>query len=352
MSLEKYASDTTLGEIYNQAKSCAETVERAEARLAIFARLLPMERYTDIVLTGCGSSYNLAKCASLAWSAILGRPIRAVASSELISYPELHLDSGSRPLLVAISRTGGTTEVRLAVERTRSAYGGHSLAITCQPDSPVGAVCDAELAFTECYEDSIVMTQAFTCMLTGLYLAADGVAGWRHRNEILSIPALIAASLDKNEGIVRRIAEDRDINEFFFLGSGVMKGFADECALKMTEMALTSAWAHRSLEFRHGPKASLDQESQVIMFPVAAERHYLDTLLAEIRETGARTLLVGADHSESAQYSLVLGEELPEVFRPALYAHLGQLLGFWRAMSKGIDPHSPRHLARTVLLDL
>jgi glucosamine--fructose-6-phosphate aminotransferase (isomerizing) len=354
VSLEKCESAATLSEIHNQAKSCLVAVQRAEARFEIFDRLLPLEQYTDIILTGCGSSYNLAKCASLAWTGILRRPIRAVASSELMFYPELYLERHARPLVVAISRTGGTTEVQLAVERTRSAYGARALAVTVQPDSAVGTVCDAELAFTECYEESIVMTQAFTCMLTGLYLVADGAAGWRHKNEISLIPGLIAASLETSEEVVRRIAEDQGITDFFFLGSGAMKGLADECALKLTEMALSRALGHRSLEFRHGPKAALDERSQVIVFPVAAEHPYLETLLAELYATGAKTLVVSAASNKSTKNScaIVLGQDLPELFRPALYAHVGQLLAFWRAISRGIDPHSPRHLDRTVLLDL
>jgi len=218
----------------------------------------------------------------------------------------------------------------------------------------VGAVCLAELAFTECHEESIVMTQAFTCMLTGLYLVADGAAGWRYKPDISRIPDLITRSIQRSEEVLRRVAEDERVNQFFFLGSGVMKGLADECALKMTEMALSPAISYRSLEFRHGPKAALDEKSQVIVFPVAAERPYLQTLLEEIRATGAQILLV-TDSFDGLSVDfcpIVVGQELPELFRPALYAHIGQLLACWRAASKGLDPQSPRHLARTVLLDV
>ena len=110
----------------------------------------------------------------------------------------------------------------------------------------MGAVCLAELAFAECHEESIVMTQAFTCMLAGLYLVADGLAGSRHKTEISRIPGLIAESIQRSEELLRRAAEDERVNQFFFLGSGVMKGLADECALKMTEMALLQAYSHRS----------------------------------------------------------------------------------------------------------
>ena len=39
-----------------------------------------------------------------------------------------------------------------------------------------------------------------------------------------------------------------------------------------------------------------------------------------------------------------------ESFRPALYAHIGHLLAYWRAAARDLNPDAPRHLARTVLL--
>src|SRR5262249_10358328 len=169
----------------------------------------------------------------------------------------------------------------------------------------------AEVAVRGCEEGLIVMTQAFTCMLTGLYLVADGAAGLHHETEISRIPGLIAESIQRSEELLRRAAEDQRVNQFFFLGSGVMKGLADECALKMTEMALSQASGHRSLEFRHGPKAALDENSQVILFPVTAERPYVETLLDEIQATGARILLVSdcVDGLSADFCPIVIGSE-------------------------------------------
>lgn len=72
----------TLSEIYNQADSCRHTAGRSR----VLEHFLPPENYSDIVITGCGSSHNLAMCASFAWSEILERPVIAVASSELALY--------------------------------------------------------------------------------------------------------------------------------------------------------------------------------------------------------------------------------------------------------------------------
>jgi glutamine---fructose-6-phosphate transaminase (isomerizing) len=350
--------NATLSEIYHQADSCRRTVERARERDRIFEQLLPLEDYTDILITGCGSSHHLAMCASFGWTEMLGRPVVAVASSELAHFPEHYLIRGSKPLVIAISRSGDTTEVRLAVERLTHEYGARSLAITSDGGS-LGNACDAEIVFDECIERSMVMTQAFTCILVGLYLIVDSATGESRAGEISLLPRLINDAIQWTESDIRSLAEDENISRFFFLGSGLMKGLADECALKLTEMALDTALSYRTLEFRHGPKATLNSSDNVIIFPVEAERPHLNTLVNEIISTGARVLVVDAqppkfDDSRVAVLRIPqfpMGDPQSETFRPALYAHIGQLLAYWRAAARGLNPDAPRHLARTVLLN-
>ncbi|HXU09590.1 MAG TPA: SIS domain-containing protein, partial [Blastocatellia bacterium] len=112
----------TLSEIYHQADSCRQTTERAAERLCVLKQFLPLEKYSDIIITGCGSSHHLAMCASFAWSEMLGRPVTPVASSELAHFAEHYLSRDSKPLVIAISRSGGTTEVKLAVEKVRREF--------------------------------------------------------------------------------------------------------------------------------------------------------------------------------------------------------------------------------------
>src|SRR5262249_49242213 len=155
-----------------------------------------------------------------------------------------------------------------------------------------------------------------------------------------------------------------------FLGSGPMKGLADECALKMTEMALSVASSFLTLEFRHGPKAALDSSTQVVLFPVESERPYLGRVREEIVETGAGLLVVSAqprgrmDQAEPPSVmppqirdlgpqgvDIRFGNSISEILRPALYAHIGQLMGYWRAIAGKLNPDSPPYLKRTVLLE-
>ena len=91
-----------------------------------------------------------------------------------------------------------------------------------------------------------------------------------------------------------------------------------------------------------------------------AERPHVDTLVAEITATGARVLVVDAQPLEFADSQVAtliipqnaIGDSQFESLRPALYAHIGQLLAYWRAAARDLNPDAPRHLARTVLLNV
>jgi glucosamine--fructose-6-phosphate aminotransferase (isomerizing) len=353
----------TFRETRGQVGSCEETIQKAAERLSAFESFLPLDQYTHIVLTGCGSSYNLAKCGAFAWSEILERPVQAIPASELIHFSSRYLPHGSKVLLLAVSRTGATSEVRLAVHAVMHDYDAKSIAFTLRSGSDVGAACDLELAFPECYEESVVMTRAFTSILTAVYLLADGATGARYQNQIAKAPALIEAGLLANEDSIRTLAtltQDRQIERFFFLGSGAFKGLADESALKVTEMALLCSASYHSLEFRHGPIAALDKKGVVVLFPAEAELPYMTTLLGEIAATGARAFPVttreiaaeiGKETSVENLWVTDSALHIPEFFRPAIFAYVGHLIGYWAANAVGVNPDRPRNLERTVFLN-
>jgi glucosamine--fructose-6-phosphate aminotransferase (isomerizing) len=362
----------TFNEIYDQARCCEETIGLAGVRLELIRSLLPLDQYTDIVITGCGSSYNMASCASFAWSQILSRPVQAVQASQLMSFSDRYFAPAARPLVIAITRSGATSEVEQAVLTLKNRYGAAALAITGEPGRCVARASNAEITFDECFEKSIVTTRAFTSMLLGLLLLADDLAGGHYRVDLAAIPRSIRSALETSEHVAGRMAEDWRISRFVFLGSGAMKGLADECALKMTEMALSPASSFVTLEFRHGPKAALDSSAQVVLFSVESEGPYLERLCEEIIETGASLLVVSglstsprdygglADSSAlspqvrdlgQSRIEIRFGHSISEALRPALYVHLGQLMGYWRAIAGKLNPDSPPYLKRTVLLE-
>src|SRR5262249_37623151 len=160
-----------------------------------------LDQYTDIVITGCGSSYHMASCASFAWSHLLARPVQAVQASQLMNFSGRYFPASARPLVIAISRSGATTEVEQAVLRLTDRYAGGALAVTGEPGGPVSRVCRAEIDFSECVEKSIVTTRAFTSMLLGLLLLADDLSGGNYRIDLAAIPGSIESALEISEQV-------------------------------------------------------------------------------------------------------------------------------------------------------
>lgn len=338
----------TYQEIYHQPEAVRETLRQTSSRFARMARIGSLARFTDVIFTGCGSSYHIALYAAHAWGTFLKIRARALPASELLNFSAVHVRPGTRPLLFAISRSGGTDETVLAAERMGAIADATVVAVTTDPESVLGRRADVHLTFSECLEQSLVTTGSLTCMMLGLLLLADAYGEGTLRTEATSLPSAIERSLQGNERLVRAHAEDRALARFIFLGSGPFYALAAEAALKMIEMAQTPAHFYPTLEFRHGPHLLLSPETLLVILLAEAERPYVPRLIAEAEEAKARLLIISPQELESPVSQLVLGSDVNELLRPILFAHLVQQLAFWRAMAIGANPDSPPRLTRTV----
>ena len=72
-------------------------------------------RFESIIFTGCGSTYYLSLAAAALTQEMTGLPCRAFPSSELWLYPGSSY-AGGKTLLVAVSRSGETTETLRACQ--------------------------------------------------------------------------------------------------------------------------------------------------------------------------------------------------------------------------------------------
>ena len=222
-----------------------------------------------VAVIGCGSSLYMAQAfAALRESAGLGET-DAFAPSE---YPT----SRSYDLVIAITRSGTTTEVFEALDQARRRH-THTLAITADPTTPVCAAADSVISLDFAAERSAVQTRFATtglAMLRGhLGLAPDDLPEQAAR--------ALAAELPPGVGADTR---------FTFLGTGWTHGIAGEAALKVLEVSAGWAESYPAREYRRGPVGSADQDSLVWFLgePPAG-------LPEEVARIGARTSVTGLD---------------------------------------------------------
>ena len=298
---------------------------------------------TDVLVTGCGSTHYLA----LSAAALLreaGLRAWALPASELIAQAQPRLPNPGGTLLLAISRSGTTTETVLAAEHFRRIGGSSVAVITCYPDSTLAEMADVVWATPAAAEQSVAQTRSFSSM----QLIVSAIAGALRGGDLSALHALPPAAsviLDRSRPVMAALANDPANESFFFLGSGALYGIASEGMLKLKEMSLTSSEAYHAMEFRHGPMSMCDDRAAVIAL-VSPQRSSLEeAVLKDISSFGSRLVTVGVE----GHHQIPSG--IPSWASTALYLLPLQLLALERALHKGLDPDKPRHLTAVIHLD-
>lgn len=285
------------------------------------------------VLVGCGTSYYLAQSVAAALNAS-GVTALAVPGGEWLARPDNYLPAGTRPRVIAFSRSGESTETVQAARRSRAA-GLEVIALTCEAASSLARNADTVLYAPTHPEEGIVMTASASLMLLmGLRLAGVSIG----TDEIAGAQAL----LDTVEGDLGLAISGR--SHFVILGGGVLSGVAQEGALKLQEMSLSYAQAFHPMEYRHGPMSLIDERTLVVLLSHPDTRLEEATLAGELRGKGARVLSFGNSGDLSFEVSRDAGVRALSVL-PAL-----QLLGECVAQHKGLDSRAPRWLTKVVTL--
>jgi glucosamine--fructose-6-phosphate aminotransferase (isomerizing) len=342
----------TYNEIVSQPQVWRAALQEALAQAGAVRATWPAAEPPALLFTGCGSPFFLARSAAAMYQAVAGAPAQASPASDLMLFPEMVL--AARPqLLVALSRSGETTEVLRAIGTFAEHSGGAVIGVTCYEGRPLARAVSLALIAREAHEQSVAQTRSFTSMLLMAQCLIFTLAGQAPSEAFLGLPDQAAALLDTHAGLARQLGGDASIERFFFLGGGPLYGLACEAMLKMKEMSLSYAEAYHFLEFRHGPMSMVDGRTLVVGMVSEAGLAHEAAVLRDMRALGARVLAItpaklGAEHAD-AQVVLPFG--LTDVERGALYLPIPQLMTFYRALHNRLNPDMPTNLSAVVRLD-
>ncbi|MGQ9552982.1 MAG: SIS domain-containing protein [Anaerolineae bacterium] len=319
-------------------------------------RIAPAYRaasYSEALFIGCGSTHYLALSAAALANEILGLRSRGLPSSEVFLFPRQALPQGGKPLLVAISRSGETTETIKAVRFFRERFHSDVLTIGNYPEATLVKECDDAIIIPEGQEQSIAQTRSFASMLLAAQVMIGTCAGNDSYLQALSrLPDLVGPLLSDCTASMKALGTDSRYDTFIFLGSGAFYGVACEAMLKMKEMSLSHSEAFHYLEFRHGPKSIVNKRTLIAALLSDSARDEELRLLAEMRQLGASVLLIGdsIEAAAPADYIVDLQADLPETARVPLCLPPLQVFAHSRAIAKGLDPDQPTNLSAVVVL--
>lgn len=347
--------DATIKEILEQVKAWENTLKDIKKDRESLQRYTKGLKDKELILIGCGTSYYLALSGASVYMKITKEKARGVPASDILVFPYSVFARDSKYLVVPISRSGTTTETVLAACYIKEKLGIETLALSCYENGELANLCDRKLIASGASEKSIVMTKSFTSMLLIIQLLAAIKAGNKeYEEQLLSLPEKGKRILKEYQSFTKDIAYDESLNKFIYLGQGPFYGLASESMLKIKEMSLSHSEAYHCLEFRHGPKSIVDNKTLVIIFLSDSGKDYETTLLKDIKDLGAKTLVICEKATKEiidlGDYIIELDSGLPDYARLILYMPITQLLGYYRAIFKGLDPDNPKNLTQVVIL--
>ena len=284
----------------------------------------------------------------------------AVPSTTLLTdFDDFHA-AGKEYLWISFSRSGDSPESVAVLERALDKNRCiHHLVITCNQQGVMAQLCarHPDRALAVVLDDAVndrglAMTSSFSNML----IAAQCVA---HSDDLDEFGAVVSGLSECGRQFLPLAAETAaEVTSLgcaraCFVGSGVLRGVADECALKLVELSAgrVTTLAETPLGLRHGPMSSVDGQTLFIAFLSgdARRRGYELDLLREIdrKRLGRVRIAVtagnGAEVSELVDYRLPLNcpVDFPDHYRPVLDVMLGQLLGLFASLRCGLKPDQP-----------
>jgi len=221
-----------------------------------------------IVLTGAGTSAFVGEVVARDLARHLGRPVEAIASTEIVADPLAAVVDDRPILLVSFARSGNSPESVAAADLLhRLSPGLRHLVITCDPEGRLarrwsGAANAVVVSLPDEVNDrGFAMTSSFTGMALAALLAFGVDVG---------VEALARAGSAVLEGAADHASAISGAKpaRLVFLGSGPLLGLAREAALKCLELTRGEVVgiADSALGFRHGPKSVLDERTIAVVF--------------------------------------------------------------------------------------
>ncbi|MCI0496628.1 SIS domain-containing protein [candidate division KSB1 bacterium] len=359
--LAAYSSQFTAKEINQQPKLWAKTYQQLllqKNEVAAFLQKLFVRPKLDIIFSGAGTSAFIGNSLSGLFQKNTGLCARAVATTDIVTHPQYYFSKDIPTLLISFARSGDSPEslavIHLANDFCDEIY---HLIITCNAQGKLATNAHHANSLVivlppETNDQGLAMTGSFSSMLLMAILISKISQLTALEKSIATLCQYAQKIIDGYAVQLRQVC-DLLFNRAVFLGSGALKGCAEECHLKLQE--LTDGYVVSQFDsflgFRHGPKAVINAKTLLVYFlsndpyVFQYERDLIHAV--NIGERGLYRIAV-LEHDQpdiDVNLKIVLNTNKDSAidpdFLPVCNVLIGQLLGFFRSLALGLKPDAP-----------
>jgi glucosamine--fructose-6-phosphate aminotransferase (isomerizing) len=332
-----------LQEIEEQPTVLERTIANERDKITRIGDFIRQKDVDVIIIVARGSSDNASLFGRYLLEVTTGVPVSLAAPSVYTLYnAKLRL---KRALVIGVSQSGEGTDINEVLESAK-ASGAFTLAITNESGSTMARIADETLQIHAGRERSVAATKTFTGQMLHFYLLASAIGD--KRLEHYKIPELTSKALELKDKVSLEVQRYVFMENCVVVGRGMNYGNSYELALKLMETCYVVAERFSSADFFHGPLAMVERRFPVIMFgPNGVTRKSNVDLLERLKDLHADSLAFTNDPEiiSRASRSIAL-PEMDEFLSPIPFIVPGQLFAAYLSAAKGLDPDSPRSLAK------
>lgn len=334
-----------LKEIFEQPKVLESIITGSQKQIVQFGSLIKQSFGTYLV--GCGTAAYACLAGTYIFSKVGRRHVNFAIGSEF-GYSLDFLTPKS--LVVALSQSGETIDVVEAVKKAKEK--GTKIGVLVNVlGSTLYRLADYKILLGAGTEKAVVSTKAFTAKLAFLLLLAHSIAGnskEAYQGLKRAIEAmeevLDSSNLLKIKQLVSRISDNDNI---YVIGRGMSYPIALETALKIKEASYIHAEGFAAGELKHGVIALIEKDTPCIAFLPNDETYGANLAGAmEMKARGGYIIGISYKNHEVFDYFLPVADCGIASLIPSVV--VGQLLGYYLAVSRGLNPDKPRNLAKSV----
>lgn len=339
--------DRLLFEIEEQPTVLEKVLNLEKKRINEVAKQILKNGIKHIYIAARGSSDNVAIYAKYVLGIRNNIPVGLAAPSIFTIYDSSVKLTDS--LVVGISQSGQSPDV-VSVIQNASKQGCFTIAITNKPDSPLGHIVDEVLFCNAGPELSVAATKTYSSQLFIIAMLSASLLGDKvYFRELKKLPCFLASMLEKSELIKELAGELKGIDRCVTIGRGYNYCTAFEYALKLKELTYILAMPYSTSDFLHGPIAILRRDFPCLLIAPSGRVIGGFYNFSEKVRTREAMIVVVSDNEEiikNSDFFIRMPTGIEEWLSPIVYSVSGQLLSYYLAKEKGIDPEQPIGLSK------
>ncbi len=335
-------------EIFDQPFSIQRILIEQKTKIKDIAREIKKKDPSYVFLTARGTSDNAGRYANYLWGAKNQLPL-ALATPSLFSIynqpPNLR-----NALVVSVSQSGQSPDIVSVVAEGKK-QGCMTVAITNEPESPLGSISEHVIDISAGVETSTAATKTYTNELMAIAMISAALADdARQWEELEMVSGWADKVLQQDANIHNLSLRYRYMQRCVVLGRGYNYCTAFEWSLKMKEMSYTVAEPYSSADFLHGPIAMMETGFPVMgVLPSGAVFSTLYDTLHKIRKEQNVELAIISDSEKAldlAQSPIPLPAGISEWLSPIISIIPAQLFCYHLTNHKGLNAENPRNITK------